>query len=156
MRSTLAVALVAVLLLALTPALTSAGTALPLGRYTGQTGDGHVFQFTVVRNKNPAYPRRITHFYLVYDIAGCRSGPIRQPSFASVYYGNTANRRGTFARDLGHHSQGPGTTGEVQLSLTGRFTSATKASGSFRVGVFGKCPLDASSPVLTFKVKRKA
>jgi len=156
MRSTLAVALVAMLMLALTPAPTSAGTALPLGRYTGQTSDGHVFQFTVVRNKNPAYPRRITHFYLVYDIAGCRSGPIRQPSFASVYYGNTANRRGTFARDLGHHSQAPGKTGEVQLSLTGRFTSATTAGGSFRVGVLGKCPLDPSSAALTFKVKRKA
>ncbi len=156
MRSALAAALVTLLVLALTPGLTSAGTPLPLGRYTGQTSDGHVFQFTVVRNKNPAYPRRITHFYLVYDIAGCRSGPIRQPSFASVYYGKTASRRGTFARELGHHSQGPGKTGEVQLDLTGRFTSATTAAGSFRVGVLGTCPLDATAPTLTFKVKRRS
>ena len=51
----------------------AASPKLPLGRYIGQTSDGHVFQFTVVRNANPTYPRRITHFYLVYDLAGCRS-----------------------------------------------------------------------------------
>lgn len=95
------------------------------------------------------------HFYLVYDIAGCRSGPIRQPFFASVYYGKTASRRGRFSRDIGLHSPGAGKTGERQMSLTGRFTSAGRASGSFRVGVIGRCPLDPSATPLTFKVKRK-
>jgi hypothetical protein len=31
-----------------------------------------VLQFTVEPNRNPTAPRKITHFYLVYDIAGCR------------------------------------------------------------------------------------
>lgn len=155
MRSTVAVALTALLLLALTPALTSAGSSLPLGRYAGKTSDGHVIQFTVARNPNPTAPRRITHFYLVYDIAGCRSGPIRKASFAGIYYGRTASRRGTFARELGHHTQAPGKTGELQLNLSGRFKSATTATGSFRVGVLGSCPLDTSAPALTFKVKRQ-
>jgi len=90
----------------------------------------------------------------VYDIAGCRSGPIRRVSFAGVYYGKDTGRRGTFARDIGHHNQAPGKTGEVQMRLTGRFTSAATATGSFRVGVLGKCPLDMSAPALTFTVKR--
>jgi hypothetical protein len=138
--------LAAALLLALAPAATDAAPTLPLGRYTGQTGDGHVFQFTVQRSAKANHPRKITHFYLVYDIANCRSGPIRQPFFTSVYYGATATKRGTFARTLG---------GERQLQLTGRFRSGgASASGSFKVGIAGKCPITAATPKLTFKVKR--
>ena len=80
--------LAALLLLAIGSGVAGAASPkLPLGRYTGQTSDGHVFQFTVVRNKNPAYPRRITHFYLVYAAA---------PSPASS--ATTAKGRGRPAR----------------------------------------------------------
>lgn len=152
MRSTLAAALVAGLLLALTPAATGAAGSLPLGRYKGQTSDGHVFQFTVERSTKASNPRKITHFYLVYDIADCRSGPIRQPFFASVYYGATAGRRGKFSRDINTAAT---TANKVQLSLTGAFRSGgASASGSFRVGVVGRCALGADSTKLTFKVKR--
>lgn len=143
--------LAASFLLALTPNALSAGAPLPLGRYGGTTSDGHVIQFMVERSAKPGFPRKITHFYVVYDIAGCRSGPVRQPFFASIDYGKVASRRGKFSRDVGH----TGKTNEVRLSLTGRFTSATRASGSFRVGVVGHCPIDPSKPPLTFVVKRR-
>src|SRR3954471_23103804 len=76
-------------------AATAAGATLPLGRYKGTTGDGHVIEFTVARRRRPSAlrPRKITHFHVVYDIAGCWSGPIRQASFTTV------TRRGRFARD---------------------------------------------------------
>jgi hypothetical protein len=139
--------LAAALLLALAPTATDAAAPLPLGRYTGQTGDGHVFQFTVERSAKANRPRKITHFYLVYDIAGCRSGPIRQPYLTTVYYGATASKRGTFARTLG---------GERQLQLTGRFRSGgAGASGSFKVGIAGRCPITAATEALTFRVTRK-
>ena len=76
-RVSLIAVLTSILVFALTPALTSATSTLPLGRYVGETSDGHVFQFSVERTKNATYPRKITHFYMVYDIAGCRSGPIQ-------------------------------------------------------------------------------
>jgi len=151
MRSLSCAALVASLLLALTPAALGAATQLPLGRYGGTTSDGHVIEFTVERSAKPGFPRKITHFHVVYDIAGCRSGPVRQPFFASIDYGKVASRRGKFARDVGH----TGKTGEVRLSLTGRFTSASRAAGSFHVGVVGRCPIDPSKPALTFTVKRR-
>jgi hypothetical protein len=154
MRSTVCAGLAAALLLSLTPGITGAAAPLPLGRYTGTTSDGHVFQFTVARSAKPTSPRKITHFWVVYDIAGCRSGPIRQPFFASVYYGKTKSRRGTFSRDIPRHGPSAGKTGDVQLSLSGRFTSPSRASGTFRVGVIGRCPLNAGSPALTFHVKR--
>jgi hypothetical protein len=151
MRLPSCVVLAASFLLALTPTALSAGAPLPLGRYGGTTSDGHVIQFTVERSAKPGFPRKITHFYVVYDIAGCRSGPVRQPFFASIDYGKVASRHGKFARDVGH----TGKTNEVRLSLTGRFTSASRASGSFRVGVVGHCPIDPSKPALTFQVKRQ-
>jgi hypothetical protein len=150
MRPALCAVLVSALLLALTPAAIGAGPTLPLGRYTGQTGDGHVFQFSVERSRKPGSPRKITHFWMVYDIAGCRSGPVRQPFFASVHYGAAPSKRGTFSRLVGHSNA----TNTVRLSLKGRFTSATRASGSFKVGVVGRCPITASTPSLTFSVKR--
>jgi hypothetical protein len=153
MRCVLCTVVATSLLLALTPAVTGAAAPLPLGRYTGTTGDGHVFQFTVERSAKPLSPRKITHFWLVYDIAGCRSGPIRQPFFASVYYGKTASRRGSFSREI-PRAPGPPKTGQVQLSLSGKFTSPSRASGTFRVGVVGRCPLDQNGPTLTFSVKR--
>jgi hypothetical protein len=42
----------------------------------------------------------------------------------------------------------------VQLRLTGRFTSTTRATGSFRVGVIGKCPITASTQALSFTATR--
>jgi hypothetical protein len=153
MRLPVCTVLAASLLLGLTPAVTGAGAPLPLGRYTGTTGDGHVFQFTVERSAKPLSPRKITHFYLVYDIAGCRSGPVRQPFFASVYYGKTTSRRGSFSRVI-PRAPGPPKAGQVQLSLAGRFTSPSRASGTFRVGVVGRCPLDPNGPALSFHVKR--
>ena len=140
-------ALAAALLLVLLPAATDAAAPLPLGRYTGQTSDGHVLQFTVERSAKADHPRKITHFYVVYDIANCRSGPIRQPFFAGVLYGADAAKRGTFSRTLG---------GERQLRLTGRFRSGgASASGSFRVGIAGTCPITAATKKLTFRVTRK-
>jgi hypothetical protein len=150
-RSTAYAILAASALLALTPPVAVAKRSLPLGRYHGATSDGHVIEFTVERSPRPTFPRKITHFHVVYDIAGCRSGPIRQPFFAKVYYGKTASRRGSFSRLVGHP---PGKPGQPQLDLTGRFTSASAASGSFRVGVRGSCPLDPASTPLTFHVKR--
>jgi hypothetical protein len=152
MRPALCAVLVSALLLALTPTAIGAGPALPQGRYTGQTGDGHVFQFTVERSRKPGFPRKITHFWMVYDIAGCRSGPVRQPFLASVHYGAAPSKRGTFSRLVGH-SNAPNT---VRLSLKGRFsTSAASASGSFKVGVVGRCPITADTPSLTFHVTRR-
>ena len=48
----------------LSPALAGAGSTLPLGRYVGETSDGHVLQFSVEPTKNATYPRKITHFYI--------------------------------------------------------------------------------------------
>ena len=150
--SAITAATAATLLLAATPAALGAAGPLPqTGRYNGTTSDGHVIEFTVERSAKRGFPRKITHFHVVYDIAGCRSGPVRQPFFASVAFGKAASKRGTFARDVGH----TGKANEVQLRLTGKFTSPTRASGSFRVGVVGRCPIDASSPPLTFTVKRR-
>ena len=147
MRSALAVALVASLAFA-----SAAGAAsLPqIGRYKGQTGDGHVFQFSVERSHRANSARKITHIWLVYDIAGCRSGPIRQPFFASVFQ-TAAAPHGAFARTI---PKSGGEANQVQLRLKGKFTSATKASGSFRVGVIGKCPITASTQALSFTATR--
>jgi hypothetical protein len=140
------------LLLATTPVALGAAGALPqTGRYKGTTSDGHIIEFTVERSAKPGFPRKLTHFHVVYDIAGCRSGPVRQPFFASVAFGKTASKRGTFARDVGHSNK----PNAVQLRLTGKFTSPTRASGSFRVGVVGRCPIGPSSATLTFTVIRR-
>ena len=149
-RSALCVALVASLALALTPAVGGAASLPQIGRYKGQTGDGHVFQFNVERSQKPNSPRKITHFWLVYDIADCRSGPVRQPFFASVFK-TPASPHGAFSRTIPIPDGQPN---KVQLRLKGRFTSTTKASGSFRVGVVGKCPITASTPALSFTATR--
>ena len=141
MLRTSGLAAVASALLALAPG-GAAGSIPSPGRYTGATGDGHVFEFTVERSRKAASHRKVTHFYLVYDIAGCRSGPIRSVFFSLV------SRSGRFSRVLT-------ASNKAQLSLTGRFTSPTRASGSFRVGVAGKCPLSSTSPRLSFHVKRR-
>ena len=83
MRSAVCAALVTVLVLA--PSAAGVASLPQVGRYKGQTGDGHVFQFSVERSHKANSPRKITHIWLVYDIADCRSGPIRQPFFASVF-----------------------------------------------------------------------
>jgi hypothetical protein len=150
-RSTLCAALVLSLALALTPAAGAA--SLPqIGRYKGQTGDGHVFQFSVERSHKANSPRKITHFWLVYDIADCRSGPVRQPFFASVFK-TPASPHGAFSRTI---PKTGGQANQVQLRLKGRFTSTTKASGSFRVGVIGKCPITASTQALSFTATRSS
>jgi hypothetical protein len=91
-------------------------------------------------------PRKITHFWLVYDIADCRSGPVRQPFFASVFK-TPASPHGAFSRMI---PKTDGQANQVQLRLKGRFMPTTKASGSFRVGVIGKCPITASTHALSF------
>src|SRR3954469_18679379 len=136
---------VVVVLIALAPAGAAASIPAP-GRYTGQTGDGHVFQLTVARSQKAASHRKVTHFYLVYDIAGCRSGPIRQTFFARI------SPSGRFSRVV----NGSARPNKAQLSLKGRFTSTRRASGTFRVGVAGKCPLKSTSPKLSFHVKRRS
>jgi hypothetical protein len=152
MRSALCAALAVSLTLALTPAAVGAASLPQIGRYKGQTGDGHVFQFSVEPSHKANSPRKITHIWLVYDIPDCRSGPVRQPFFASVFQ-TAAAPHGAFARKI------PKTGGEanqVQLRLKGRFTSSTKAKGSFRVGVIGKCPITASTQPLSFTAKRSS
>jgi hypothetical protein len=147
---TLAPALVAAALLTLAAPVT-AGAAVPTpGRYSGATGDGHLIEFTVERSAKPRFARKITHFHVVYDIAGCRSGPVRQVFFASVRTSGSPSERGRFSRLVGHTAA----TNAVQLRLSGRFTSPTRASGSFRVGVVGRCPLDPNAPALSFTVRR--
>jgi hypothetical protein len=141
--------------LALAASAAFAATALAAtppkpGRYEGQTGDGHVFQFTVERSKKANSPRKITHFWLVYDIANCRSGPVRQSFFASVF-STPASPHGAFARTI---PKSGGATNQVQLQLHGRFSTTTRASGTFKVGVIGKCPIGASTPSLSFTAKR--
>ena len=150
MRSALCAALVASLTLALTPAAGAAASLPQIGRYKGQTGDGHVFQFNVERSHKANSPRKITHFWLVYDIADCRSGPVRQPFFASVFK-TPASPHGAFARTI---PKTGGQPNQVQLRLKGKFTSTTKASGSFRVGVIGKCPITPSTQALSFTATR--
>lgn len=137
--------------LLLLPAPIAAAAVPSTGRYRGTTGDGHVIEFTVERSAKPGFARKITHFHVVYDIAGCRSGPVRQPFFASVRTSGSASSRGTFSRTVGQAA----TAGRPQLRLTGRFTTATRASGSFRVGVAGRCPLDPNGPALSFTVRRR-
>jgi hypothetical protein len=151
-RSTLSLALVSSLALALTPAVGSAASLPQIGRYKGQTGDGHVFQFNVERSHKANSPRKITHFWLVYDIADCRSGPVRQPFFASVFK-TPASPHGAFSRTI---PKSGGQPNQVQLRLTGRFTSTTRATGSFRVGVIGKCPITASTQALSFTATRSS
>jgi hypothetical protein len=143
MRSALGLALVVSLALGLTSTAVGAASLPQIGRYKGQTGDGHVFQFSVEPSHKAGSPRKITHIWLVYDIAGCRSGPIRQPFFASVF-------DGAFKRTI---PKSGGEPNQVQLRLKGKFTSATRAKGSFRVGVIGKCPITASTKALTFTAK---
>ena len=70
---------------------------------------------------------------------------------ASVRTGGSSSSRGTFSRTVGH----TGKANEVQLRLTGGFTSTTRASGSFRVGVAGRCPLNPNGPALSFSVRRR-
>jgi hypothetical protein len=142
MRSALGAALAAAL--ALAPSAAAAASLPQVGRYKGQTGDGHVFQFSVERSHKAGSPRKITHLWLVYDIADCRSGPIRQPFFASVF-------DGAFHRTI---PKSGGQANQVQLRLKGSFTSPTKAKGTFRVGVIGKCPITAGTQPLTFTAKR--
>ncbi|MGZ6671263.1 MAG: hypothetical protein ACXVFM_02815, partial [Solirubrobacteraceae bacterium] len=110
----------------------------------------HVFQFSVERSQKANSPRKITHIWLVYDIADCRSGPVRQPFFASVFK-TPASPHGAFSRTI---PKTDGQANQVQLRLKGRFTSTTKASGSFRVGVVGKCPITASTQALSFTATR--
>jgi hypothetical protein len=138
--------------LLLGPADIGIASSIPAtGRYRGATGDGHVIEFTVARSAKPGFARKITHFHVVYDIAACRSGPVRQAFFASVRTGGSAASRGSFSRTVGH----TGKANEVQLRLTGRFTTTTRASGSFRVGVAGRCPLNPNGPALSFSVRRR-
>ena len=150
MRSTPCAALVATLTLALIPAAGGAASLPQIGRYKGQTADGHVFQFNVERSHKPNAPRKITHLWLVYDIADCRSGPVRQPFFASVFK-TPASPHGAFSRTIPISG---GQANQVQLRLKGRFTSTTRATGSFRVGVIGKCPITASTQALSFTASR--
>jgi hypothetical protein len=79
-----AVPVAALVALLVAPAGAGAASIPSPGRYKGMTGDGHVFEFTVAPSAKPGFARKITHFWLVYDIAGCRSGPVRQPFFTSV------------------------------------------------------------------------
>jgi hypothetical protein len=125
------------------------GCSLPFGRYSGETGDGHVFELSVAARQSSSFPRKVTHLYLVYDIS-CRSGPVRAVFFSKIYYGPIARRRGTFSGTVKHVTS----TGTVQLILNGRFTSATRVSGSFRVGVAGKCPIDPTVSALGFHATR--
>jgi hypothetical protein len=143
------VAALAALLLA--PAGAGAASIPSPGRYKGTTGDGHVFQFTVARSAKPGFARKITHFWLVYDIANCRSGPVRQPFFTSVRTTGPVSGRGKFSRFVGQRAR----PNEVQLRLTGRFTSTTRATGSFRVGVVGRCPIDTAGQTLSFTARRR-
>ena len=66
MRSAVCAALVAAL--AVAPSAAVAASLPQTGRYKGQTGDGHVFQFSVERSHKAGSPRKITHLWLVYDI----------------------------------------------------------------------------------------
>jgi hypothetical protein len=144
-----AAAACAAALLLLPSAAGAAGSVPSTGRYRGTTGDGHVIEFTVARSAKPGFARKITHFHVVYDIAGCRSGPVFQPFFASV---RTAGpNRGRFARNVGASTA----ANTVQLRLTGRFTSPSRASGSFRVGVAGRCPIGAATQPLSFSARRR-
>lgn len=129
-----------------------AGSAPQTGRYRGATGDGHLIEFTVERSAKPGFARKITHFHLVYDIAGCRSGPVRQAFFASVRTAGPAPDRGRFTRTVGGSAAA---ANMVQLRLSGRFTTSARASGSFRVGVAGRCPIGAATQPLTFTVRRR-
>jgi hypothetical protein len=147
----LALAVVAAAALALMAPATVAGAVPSTGRYRGATGDGHLIEFTVERSAKPGFARKITHFHVVYDIAGCRSGPVRQVFFASVRTSGSASSRGRFSRTVGRTAA----PNQVQLRLSGRFTSPTRASGSFRVGVAGGCPLDPNGPALSFTVRRR-
>jgi hypothetical protein len=152
LRSTVRVLpLAAVVALLLAPAGAGAASIPSPGRYRGTTGDGHVFQFTVEPSAKSGFARKITHFYLVYDIANCRSGPVRQPFFTSVRTTGPVSGRGRFSRFVGQR----GRPNEVQVRLTGRFTSTTRATGSFRVGVVGRCPLDPNGPALSFTARRR-
>jgi hypothetical protein len=135
--------------LLLLPATAGAASVPATGRYRGTTGDGHIIEFTVARSAKPGFARKITHFHVVYDIAGCRSGPVFQPFFASVR--TDGPNVGRFARNVGASTA----ANTVQLRLTGRFTSAERASGSFRVGVVGRCAIEASTLPLTFSVRRR-
>jgi hypothetical protein len=146
--SLLGAAVAAGALLVLPTPAGAAGSIPATGRYRGATGDGHVIEFTVARSVKRGFARKITHFHLVYDIAGCRSGPVRQVFFASVR--TRGANRGRFSRTVGRST----TADTVQLRLGGRFTSPTRASGSFRVGVAGRCPIGAATPPLTFTVRR--
>ncbi|HEY7622532.1 MAG TPA: hypothetical protein VH834_22360 [Solirubrobacteraceae bacterium] len=150
MRSALCATLVALIVLAVTPAAGGAASLPQIGRYKGKTGDGHVFQFSVERSQKANSSRKITHIWLVYDIAGCRSGPVRQPFFASVFK-TPASPYGAFSRTI---PKTDGHADQVQLRLKGRFTSTTRASGSFRVGVIGKCPITPSTDALSFTATR--
>jgi hypothetical protein len=144
-----AVAAVAGALLLL-PAPAGAAGAIPAtGRYRGTTGDGHLIEFTVERSAKPGFARKLTHFHVVYDIAGCGSGPVRQAFFASVR--TRGADRGRFSRTAGRSTAAD----TVQLRLSGRFTSPARASGSLRVGVAGRCPIGAATQPLTFSVRRR-
>src|SRR3954466_8588454 len=99
MRSALCAALVASLALALTPAAGGATSLPQIGRYKGQTGDGHVFQFSVERSQKANSPRKITHIWLVYDSPASPPGPARQPFFASVFK-TPASPHGAFSRTI--------------------------------------------------------
>jgi hypothetical protein len=138
-------------LLGLTAPAAAAGAVPSTGRYRGTTGDGHLIEFTVERSAKPGFARKITHFHVVYDIAGCRSGPVRQVFFASVRTRGPSSARGRFARMVGRTAA----PNQVQLRLSGRFTSPTRASGRFRVGVVGRCPLNPNGPALSFTVRRR-
>ena len=143
LRSTArAVPLAALVALLLAPAGAAAASIPSPGRYRGTT---------VERSAKPGFARKITHFYLVYDIANCRSGPVRQPFFTSVRTTGPVTGRGRFSRFVGQR----GRPNEVQVRLTGRFTSPTRATGSFRVGVVGRCPIDTAGQTLSFTARRR-
>src|SRR6266516_2656303 len=97
MRSALGAALVASLALALTPASAGAASLPQIGRYKGQTGDGHVFQFSVERSQKSNSTRKITHLWLVYDFAACCLGLVRPPCFTRVPYTPLFRSRGWLA-----------------------------------------------------------
>jgi hypothetical protein len=99
MHSAVCAALAASLALALTSVASGAASLPQIGRYKGQTGDGHVFQFSVERSHKANSPRKITDLWLVYDIADCRSGPVRQPFLASVFQDPGVTARRVLAHD---------------------------------------------------------
>jgi len=153
MRSALAATIFAFLVLM--PATSSAARPLPYGLYTGQTSDGYAVEFQVVfRDRDTAsYPVKITNFLVRFPRGDCRR-LTSVDSLTSVYFGRSAKRRGRFAADVGISQPDARVYAGEQLSLTGRFSSASAASGQLQTGHTSGCPISKATPVVTFKVKR--